>query len=311
MSSSRTCLRPILAASRSSKGVSKCGSSARRQCTTSPTNHQRPTIPPHAPSPSGHSIRSLHTTPATLIARPILQKVQQQPPPPQMSAPPPGYRMNKITRPFVPVATHVRVPFPVNESLEVLDEMYIKLLGEGGDKALTEAVKWQCVTHKSFDHGLQPYNLKLTFFGRRIAYLHTTLSMIHQPIPQTAPPLEDAPLITNPSAEEELYNDPSLLLPSISKRNPLNRVSYISISNLLDSTNMFSLARSSGLINCLRWKPRNPSNLIDSGVQKVAEDAILAIVGAIALQKGGDAARRVMEERILVGLKTSGEVRKY
>lgn len=38
-------------------------------------------------------------------------------------------------------------------------------------------------------------------------------------------------------------------------------------------------------------------------MEKISEEAIFAILGAISLQKGGDAARRVMEERILPGAK--------
>ncbi|KAJ6261544.1 hypothetical protein Dda_4214 [Drechslerella dactyloides] len=245
------------------------------------------------------------------IARPmlpILQQVQQQPVPPPLEAPPPGYRMNKITRPFVPVATHMRIPFKVNESAEVLNEMYNKLLGPGGDEVLSEQVKWQCVTHKSFDHGLQPYNSKLIFYGRRVAWLHASLYMIHRPYnPVSAPPGGSAE--GSPIPIEELSNDPSLLLPVITRRNPINKVNYMSIDNLMDSTNMFGIAKTCGMISCLRWKPRNPGDLVSSGVAKVAQDAILAIVGAVALQKGGDAARRVMEERILPGARVAEALR--
>lgn len=36
-----------------------------------------------------------------------------------------------------------------------------------------------------------------------------------------------------------------------------------------------------------------------SGVRKVASEALYAIVGAVALQKGGDVANNVVRERIL------------
>ncbi|EWC47457.1 hypothetical protein DRE_00425 [Drechslerella stenobrocha 248] len=236
----------------------------------------------------------------------VQQQVQQQPAP-TLTAPPPGFRMNTITRPFVPVATHMRVPFQVNDSVDVLNEMYIKLLGPGGDGVLTEQVKWQCVTHKSFDHGLQPYNTKLVFYGRRVAYLHASLYMVHRrytPInPQSGQ--GDGPPLTI----EALSNDPSLLLHSIKKGNPVNRVNYFAINNLIDSTNMFGIAKTCGLVGCLRWKPRNPANLISSGAPKVSQDAILAIVGAVALQHGGEAARRVMEERILPGARVAESLR--
>ncbi|KAK6333739.1 hypothetical protein TWF730_003922 [Orbilia blumenaviensis] len=292
MASSRSCLRPILSSSRQSRTICAQRPSTPRPHTL-PTNHQRPS------TSNSSSSRQFHVSTSPAINRP-LQQVQQQPVPPQINTPPTGYRMNKVTRPFVPVATHMRVPYAVNTSLDVLNEMYNKLLGEGGANALPDDIKWQCVTHKSFDHGLQPYNTKLSFYGRRIAYLHTTLSMIHQPV--VPAPQADAAIATNTGPT--ISNDPTLKLPVIAKRNPINRVSYMSVHNHLNSTNLYGIAQASGMIPCLRWKPRNPANLTDSGVIKVAEDTIMAIVGALALQKGGDAARRVMEERILSAART-------
>lgn len=55
--------------------------------------------------------------------------------------------------------------FPVNEDPAILDQFYTKVLGNGGDKLLTEEVKWLAVTHKSFDHGRRGYNDRLAFFG--------------------------------------------------------------------------------------------------------------------------------------------------
>lgn len=55
--------------------------------------------------------------------------------------------------------------FKVNDDPRRLDQMYIQLLGNGGDKMLTEEVKWLAVTHKSFDHGRRGFNDRLTFMG--------------------------------------------------------------------------------------------------------------------------------------------------
>jgi len=41
--------------------------------------------------------------------------------------------------------------------------VYTTLLGR--DMGLTDEVKWQAVTHKSFDHGRQPFNEKLAIYG--------------------------------------------------------------------------------------------------------------------------------------------------
>lgn len=46
-----------------------------------------------------------------------------------------------------------------------LDQFYINFLGRGGDKVLTEEVKWLAITHKSFDQGRRGFNDRLAFFG--------------------------------------------------------------------------------------------------------------------------------------------------
>lgn len=55
--------------------------------------------------------------------------------------------------------------FVVNEDPELLDTTYVQVLGNQGDKMLTEEVKWLAVTHKSFDHGRRGYNDRLSFLG--------------------------------------------------------------------------------------------------------------------------------------------------
>ena len=55
--------------------------------------------------------------------------------------------------------------FLVNESQEKLDRVYLRVLGRGGDRMLTDEVKWLAVTHKSFDHGRRGYNDRLAFLG--------------------------------------------------------------------------------------------------------------------------------------------------
>ena len=73
--------------------------------------------------------------------------------PPLMTAP---YRMKPLPE---------GNDFPVNEDPAKLDHVYNRLLGDGGDKMLTEEVKWLAVTHKSFDHGRRGYNDRLSLIG--------------------------------------------------------------------------------------------------------------------------------------------------
>ena len=56
--------------------------------------------------------------------------------------------------------------FSVNGDPALLDRFYETYLGKGGQRMLTEEVKWLAVTHKSFDHGRRGYNERLAFFGQ-------------------------------------------------------------------------------------------------------------------------------------------------
>ena len=58
-----------------------------------------------------------------------------------------------------------RPEFLVNADPKRLDEFYIRMLGEDGDKMLSEEVKWLSVTHKSFDQGRRGFNDRLAFIG--------------------------------------------------------------------------------------------------------------------------------------------------
>ena len=58
-----------------------------------------------------------------------------------------------------------KTTYQVNSDPAVLDNFYIRMLGEGGDKLLSDETKWQCVTHKSFDQGRRGYNARLAQYG--------------------------------------------------------------------------------------------------------------------------------------------------
>jgi hypothetical protein len=67
--------------------------------------------------------------------------------------------------PFHPRIKDPKMAFTCNEDPNLLDAMYVKLLGRGGENALSDEVKWLAVTHKSFDQGRRGFNDKLAFFG--------------------------------------------------------------------------------------------------------------------------------------------------
>jgi large subunit ribosomal protein L15 len=62
------------------------------------------------------------------------------------------------------------------------------------------------------------------------------------------------------------------------------------------------LAGTYGLDRVVRWKPRKTDRLESSGVDVVLAQTIYAIVGAVALQNGGDVATKLAKERILAPL---------
>lgn len=55
--------------------------------------------------------------------------------------------------------------FKVNDDPRRLDDAFSRMLGPGGDKVLSEDVKWLAVTHKSFDHGRRGFNDRLAYLG--------------------------------------------------------------------------------------------------------------------------------------------------
>jgi len=65
------------------------------------------------------------------------------------------------------------------------------------------------------------------------------------------------------------------------------------------------LAGTYGLDKVVRWRPRKSDRLESSGRDVVLAQAVYAVVGAVALKKGGDVAGRVARERVLgpLGLK--------
>lgn len=77
-----------------------------------------------------------------------------------------------INRNRAPFSLRGSKPFAINEDPEKLDAVYQSLLG--GNPGISEEIKLQAVTHKSFDHGWQPYNEKLAFFGECFFYITLT-----------------------------------------------------------------------------------------------------------------------------------------
>lgn len=76
----------------------------------------------------------------------------------------PGRRMGLARLKRLPGGEHKA--FVVNESADELAAFY-RRIGVTDEMELPEALQWQAVTHKTFDHGFQPYNEKLYYMGKR------------------------------------------------------------------------------------------------------------------------------------------------
>jgi large subunit ribosomal protein L15 len=79
----------------------------------------------------------------------------------------------------------------------------------------------------------------------------------------------------------------------------LENVTSANIDAIMDAKRLEPLINESGLIEIMRWKPARVTDVIGSGQMAIAIECLFAIVGAVALQKGGDVAARLAREKIL------------
>ncbi|KAI9047287.1 hypothetical protein LZ554_008737 [Drepanopeziza brunnea f. sp. 'monogermtubi'] len=190
----------------------------------------------------------------------------------------------------------MKAPFPLrikdpekvwecNSDPAVLDRFYIRFLGRGGEQVLTEEVKWLAVTHKSFDQGRRGFNDRLAFLGRRIITLQTNIALLQSDVATKTQTLPD------PSDERVPFSHPAL--------EGLRNLTDVPISDILNKDRLGPLATSLGMRDVIRWKPRMVHKLESSGIDVVLTTSMYAIIGAIALQKGGNAAAQATRESIL------------
>jgi large subunit ribosomal protein L15 len=134
--------------------------------------------------------------------------------------------------------------------------------------------------------------------GKRIVDLHTSLAILNR---------NDGTFSHPPDSYQRTpFQHPGVdLLPRLTEKIKLS---------MTDRKRMADFAVQIGLLTVLRWKPRivskqwpsciraNPwkaDNLHASGVETAVSQALYAIVGAIALQRGGEVASRIVKDRIL------------
>ncbi|KAJ5947893.1 hypothetical protein N7466_000908 [Penicillium verhagenii] len=202
-----------------------------------------------------------------------------------------SYTPPKTKAPFSMRMHSQRPSFHNNSNPETLDKFYIRMLGNEGDKLLSEEVKWLAVTHKSFDQGRRGFNDRLAFLGKRIVQLQTSLALA-----QSAKITTDAPKADQHGRVP--FSHPAL--------EGLGNLSSTTKSFLTDRTKMAELARKYEMQKVVRWEPRKPDQLIASGLELVLAHTMYAVIGAVALEKGGHIANKLAQERILepLGIKS-------
>ncbi|KAK0614486.1 ribonuclease-III-like-domain-containing protein [Immersiella caudata] len=198
-----------------------------------------------------------------------------------------SYTPERMKMPFsinVPKKAH-RSTWKCNDKPEVLDAMYKRFLGSGGETMLPEEIKWLAITHKSFDQGRRGFNTRLAYFGRQILALEATRSILIAP-KESLPTVK----ITDDFGREP-FDHPALAnIDKLNARQP---------QDIVHKDKLAKLAREIGLPQVIRWKPRLPENLEGSGITVVLNTTIYAIIGAISLQHGAEVAARVARERVL------------
>ncbi|KAJ4346804.1 uncharacterized protein N0V89_010736 [Didymosphaeria variabile] len=183
--------------------------------------------------------------------------------------------------------------FKVNDDPRRLDDAYSRMLGPGGDKVLSDEVKWLAVTHKSFDHGRRGFNDRLAFLGRRIVSLQTSQALLNAPQVESWPRKSDGTPLTDRFGRIP-YIHPAL--------NGLPGLTGDAKGRVLDKSRLAGLAERYGLDKVTRWTPKRADNLQGSGLESVLTTSLYAIIGALALERGGEVANKVTQDKILAPL---------
>ncbi|KAG7288467.1 hypothetical protein NEMBOFW57_004820 [Staphylotrichum longicolle] len=226
-----------------------------------------------------HSVRQLSTS-ATRTTDAVETAAEQEQRPRWSYTPErmkgPGFSINVVKE-------HSRTVWSNNEDPAKLDAMYNRLLGSKGDRMLPDEIKWLAVTHKSFDQGRRGFNTRLAYFGRLIVSFETTRHIMV------------TPAAAREAAEDSFGREPfkHSALANVDKLNTRQPQTVVSKEKLA------KLAIDVGLAEVTRWKPRMPENLEASGLTPVLNTSLFAIIGAISLQHGAEAAQQVVREKIL------------
>jgi large subunit ribosomal protein L15 len=160
---------------------------------------------------------------------------------PQESRPRYSYTPERMKAPFSLKSLKPHNEWKVNSDPQILEEVYVRVLGEEGARLLTAEVKFLAVTHKSFDQGRRGFNDRLAFLGKRIVDLQTSLALLSQQ-GHAAPAPQDAHGRTP-------FLHPAL--ESLTQLTPESREAATKKSTIANLADKF------GMMSVLRWRPRN------------------------------------------------------
>ncbi|KIX07456.1 uncharacterized protein Z518_02109 [Rhinocladiella mackenziei CBS 650.93] len=186
-----------------------------------------------------------------------------------------------------PVRTRPERPtLKINTDQRKLDHAYMNFSGRDGHKLLSEETKWLAVTSKSFDHGRRGFNDRLAVFEQ-----------------SGSPSVSESAFFLVGGDREPWGHQPF--------RHPATEA----VEGLLGGVHQYfthhkalsDLAVQYGIPEVVRWHPRfvsipSPLRSADptaSGADLVYSQALLAIIGALALEPRGAVANRMAKERVL------------
>lgn len=157
-----------------------------------------------------------------------------------------SYTPSQSKAPFSLNLHSKRPIFHVNSDPELLDRFYIRLLGSGGDKLLSDETKWLAVTHKSFDQGRRGFNDRLAFLGKRIVQLQASLALAQA---VSIPDAQEGP--REPKHDQlgrEVFKHAAL--------DGLNNLSAETKKVLTERAKLAELGQKYELDKIVRWSPR-------------------------------------------------------
>lgn len=117
----------------------------------------------------------------------------------------------------------------------------------------------------------------LIIAGKRLLILQANIALLAAPVPNT----------------------PSTITESSPALRGLANISATAIDDVFSRDRMSQLAQSYGIDQVTRWKPRAIHNLKMSGCDVVYATSLYAVIGAVALQRGGKMANEVARELVL------------